>query len=228
MKTSMILIAILLGMFSYAEPAPNPPSNQKPVAPTIPGPPLLIATVDMQEVFKHYHRTIVEQQEINIERARIQKDNNQKLATIRQIESDIRILRQQSEDPTLSDKKKAQVSKEYQAKYQEGIQLDKERREFLNRKDKDLNEKMVQRMRQIFDEIRAVVVEKAREENYSFVFDKSGHSTSQVPVLLYSKDATDITSHVLKKLNHKAPSESSSTKTSHESAAAIESVDMKR
>jgi outer membrane protein len=164
-----------------------------------------VATVDMSLLFKEFYQTNIAQQEINVERARIQKDNNEKLTTIRQIESDIRTLKQQSEDPTLSDKKKAEVYKEYQNKYQEGIQLDKERREFLGRKDKALNEKMVQRMRGILDEIRKLVEERAKSENYDFVFDKSGMSTSQVPFLLYSKDATDITASLLKDLNKNAP-----------------------
>lgn len=166
---------------------------------------LKVATVDMSQLFKEFYQTNIAQQEINVERARIQKDNNEKLTTIRQIETDIRTLKQQSEDPSLSDKKKADVYKEYQAKYQEGIQLDKERREFLGRKDKALNEKMVQRMRGILDEIRKLVEERAKAENYDFVFDKSGMSTSQVPILLYSKDATDITPSLLKELNKNAP-----------------------
>ena len=166
---------------------------------------LKIATVDMQQLFKEYYRTTEAQQQINVERARIQKDNNEKLTAIRQIESDIALLKKQIEDPSLSDQKKAQVYKDHQAKYQEGIQLDKERREFLGRKNQALNEKMVQRMRGILEEIRKLVEERAKAENFDYVFDKSGMSTSQVPFLLYTKDATDITAALLKDLNKDAP-----------------------
>jgi hypothetical protein len=166
---------------------------------------LKIATVDMQQLFKEYYKTNEAQQQINVERARIQKDNNEKLTAIRQIESDIQALKTQSEDPSLSDQKKAQVYKDYQAKYQEGIQLDKERREYLSRKNQALNEKMVQRMRGILEEIRKLVEERAKAENFDYVFDKSGMSTSQVPFLLYTKDATEITSVLLKDLNKDAP-----------------------
>ena len=169
---------------------------------------LKIATVDMQQLFKEYYRTTEAQQQINVERARIQKDNNEKLTAIRQIESDIALLKKQIEDPSLSDQKKAQVYKDHQAKYHEGIQLDKERREFLGRKNQALNEKMVQRMRGILEEIRKLVEERAKAENFDYVFDKSGMSTSQVPFLLYTKDATDITAALLKDLNKDAPAES--------------------
>ena len=45
---------------------------------------LNIATVDMQELFKQYYRTNEAQKQINVERARINKDNNERLARIRE------------------------------------------------------------------------------------------------------------------------------------------------
>lgn len=40
---------------------------------------LKIATVDMAQLFKEFYKTAIAQQEINVERARIQKDNNESL-----------------------------------------------------------------------------------------------------------------------------------------------------
>lgn len=88
---------------------------------------------------------------------------------------------------------------------QEGIALDRERREFLKRRNQALNEKLMQRMKGILEEIRELVDEKAKLGDYDYVFDKSGQSTSQVPFLLYTKDATDITADLLKVLNKDAP-----------------------
>ena len=164
-----------------------------------------IATVDMQELFKNYYRTNEAQKQINVERARIQKDNNERLARIRDLEENLGNLRKQLEDPSIADSRKQTLFKEWQMQQQEGIALDRERREFLQRRNQALNEKMVQRMRGILEEIRALVEEQARSDDFDFVFDKSGLSTSQVPVLLYTKDATDITSVLLEDLNKDAP-----------------------
>lgn len=164
-----------------------------------------IATVDMQELFKQYFRTNEAQQQINVERARIQKDNNERLVRIRELETSLTNLRKQIDDPSISDSRKQTLFRDLQAQQQEAIHLDRERREFLQRRNQALNERMVQRMRGILEEIRALVEEQARQDDYDFVFDKSGLSTSQVPVLLYTKDATDITSVVLKDLNKDAP-----------------------
>ena len=90
-------------------------------------------------------------------------------------------------------------------KTQEGVALDRERREFLQRRNTALNEKMVQKMRGILEEIKKLVEDRAKADDYDYVFDKSGMSTSQVPFLLYTKDATDITGGLLGVLNKDAP-----------------------
>ena len=167
-----------------------------------------IATVDMQELFKQYYRTNEAQKQINVERARIQKDNNERLSRIRELEENLGSLRKQLEDPAINDSKKQTLYKDFQTKPQEGVALDRERREFLQRRNQALNEKMVQRMKGILEEIRKLVEEQAKKDNYDYVFDKSALSTSQVPFLLYTKDATDITSILLKDLNKDAPPES--------------------
>ena len=169
---------------------------------------LKIATVDMQELFKQYYRTNEAQKQINVERARIQKDNNERLARIRELENSLGNLRKQLDDPAINDSRKQQLFKDWQMQQQEGIALDRERREFLQRRNQALNEKMVQRMKGILEEIRKHVEEQAKTDDYDYVFDKSGLSTSQVPFLLYTKDATDITAGLLKDLNKDAPAES--------------------
>lgn len=169
---------------------------------------LRIATVDMQELFKQYHRTTEAQNQINVERARINKDNNERLTRIRELEESLKKLSKQVEDPSINEEKKRALYKDFQMQQQEGTALDRERREFLQRRHQALNEKMVQRMKGILEEIRKLVEEQAKTDNYDYVFDKSGLSASQVPFLLYTKDATDITATLLKSLNKDAPAES--------------------
>ena len=166
---------------------------------------LKIATVDMQTLFKQYHRTNEAQKDINVERAKIQQNNNERLEMIRNLEDELQGLRKQLDDPSISDKKKQDLFKTFQMKTQEGVALDRERREFLQRRNTALNEKMVQKMRGILEEIRKLVEDKAKSSDYDYVFDKSGLSTSQVPFLLYTKDATDITAGLLDQLNKDAP-----------------------
>ena len=163
-----------------------------------------IATVDIQKLFKQYHLTAKMQEQINVEQARIKKDNEERLARIRTLEEQLETLGKQLEDSTIADSKKQELFKERQNKLQEGSALDQERRKWLARREQALREKLMQRMKGILEEIRKLVEEQAVKSGYDFVFDKSGQSTSQVSFLLYAKDATDITADLLKVLNKDA------------------------
>lgn len=174
---------------------------------------LKLATVDMQELFKQYYKTAEAQTQINVERARINKENNERLVRIRELEESLQKLQKQIEDPSINDQKKKSLHTDFQMQQQEGTALDRERREFLQRKHQMLNEKMVDRMKGILEEIRKLVEEQAKSDNYDYVFDKSGLSASQVPFLLYTKDATDITATILKSLNKDAPAEAKAAET---------------
>ncbi len=166
---------------------------------------LKIATVDMQKLFKEYHRTTEEQQKFSEEFARIQKENNERLAGIRLLEKTLQSLKKKIEDPTLADNVKREKSREFQLKLDEAKAMDRERREFLGRRTRALELKKQASMQGILEEIRKRIVDHAKKEDFDFVLDKSGLSANQVPFLLYTKDATDITAALLVKLNKDAP-----------------------
>ena len=165
---------------------------------------LKIATVDMQELFKQYHRTTEEQQKFSEEFARIQKENNERLTGIRTIEEQLQVLKKQIEDPTLSDNVKREKSREFQLKLDEAKAMDRERREFLGRRTRALELKKQASMKGILEEIRKLITEYSKNEDYDYVLDKSGLSSNQVPFLLFTKDATDATAALLAKLNQNA------------------------
>lgn len=167
--------------------------------------PLRIATTDMQTLFNRYYRTIEAQKKINVERAKIQLHNNERLENIRNLEEELASLRKQFRDPSISDKKKQEVFRDLQLKTQHGNELNRERQEFLERRERALNEHMVRTMRGILEEILLLVRKQAKSDDYDYVFDRSGHSTSQVPFLLHAKDAVDLTPILLQKLNKDAP-----------------------
>ena len=168
---------------------------------------LKIATVDMQELFKQYYQTIEAQEQINLERAKINQSNEERLVRIKEIEANLGNFKKQIEDPSVNESKKQSLAKEFELQKQEGIQLDKERREFIQRRTEALNQNMMERMKTILNDIRKLVEERSKADNYDLVIDKSGTSNSQIPVLLYSKDSMDITASLLKVLNKDAPAD---------------------
>ena len=175
------------------------------VAPAAQDGKLNIATVDMQELFKQYYRTIEAKKQNNVDFARIQKDANERKAKIRELNTSLENLKKQIDDPSINDSKKAAISKDAQVQYQDLIALDRELKEFQQRRGQALNEKANQRMKGILEEIRKLVEERAKLDNFDYVFDKSSLSQNGIPFLLYTKDTTDITAGLLKTLNKDAP-----------------------
>jgi Skp family chaperone for outer membrane proteins len=83
LAATLIGIALLGGFGAIAQ--EKSPEPQAPAA----APQLRIATVSMQELFKQYHRTIEAQKQINVDRARVQKETNERLARVKQVQERI-------------------------------------------------------------------------------------------------------------------------------------------
>lgn len=162
---------------------------------------LKIGTVDMQRLFKGYYRAEVAQKECNVELARLQKQNGERLSRIREIDEGLEKLRKKLEDPTIAESKKNKLLQQAGDRRQEGVALERERRDFVEGRRRSINERMMQEMKGLLAEIRKQLDEIARAEDYDYVFDASGLSTSQVPFVLTPKAGGDLTEVVLTKLN---------------------------
>ena len=169
---------------------------------------LKIATVDMERLFNEYHKTTSVQRDINIERARIQKDNNLRLKDIRDIDDSLQKIREQLKDTELGDKKRQDLRQEAGDLSQDGIHKERERSEFLERRNRTLSEKMTKQMRSILVKIQRVVSERAKAGNYDYIFDQSGNSNQGIPFVLHARDTTDLSDSLLEELNQDAPEDS--------------------
>lgn len=79
--------------------------------------------------------------------------------------------------------------------------FDGERESRYQYANKELDNQMRGKMRGILEEIRGLVTQYAKKENFAIVFDKSGTNTNQVLSLIYGKNMTDITAVVRQQLN---------------------------
>lgn len=169
---------------------------------------LKVATVDLQELFKKYHKTAGEQEELKGYQERVIKDDRARAEEIKVLTEQLEKLRKDLDDPSVNDTKKQAIFKDWQAQQEKAVAMDRERREFGQRRTQAINEHMVRRMKLVLGEIRVIVEDYAKSDGFDIVMDKSGASAVQIPVLLYHKDSTDITAQVLKVLNKNAPAAS--------------------
>lgn len=166
-----------------------------------------IATVDMSALFMEFHQTKDAKSKFEEEKKGVEKQLEERTARLNEAKQELETLQKQLSDPSVSDTKKQTLFADRQVKQQQAESLQREAEEFVQRKQRALQEQMQLRMKNILEAIRAKVQKQAETDGYDYVLDKTGASTSQVPILLYTKDATDITEVLLKSINEGAAAE---------------------
>ncbi len=190
MVTSMVMAILMPGLWGQGVPQAKPKA----------------ALVNIQELFREYYKSIEAEKQVNIERARIQKENNDMRQRIRTLDAALKeINRMMRSGEELSVQKRKSLSREAGLLFQEREGLERQRKQVVQSQHQELNRRMMGRMKGILIEIREIVTENAERGGYDYVFDSAGLNTSQVPFVLYAKDATDITPMILKELNKDAP-----------------------
>lgn len=160
-----------------------------------------IATVDMQKLFKEYHRTIQTHEHFAAEYTMIQKNLDVRRAVVRRMSKKITAIAEELKKDGISDEdKKAKQSEgrliAQEIKFaQRSIQL------FGVRQRAVVAQKKALSMESIMTEIKKQVSAFSEKSGYNYVFDRSGLSSNQIGFFLYLKDAKDITPIILKRLN---------------------------
>ena len=169
--------------------------------------PLKIAIIDMKKVLTQFHETVAADKEEKVERADIQKDNIERVAAIKAMEEEMRKLQGEFQDATITKEKKQAIARAHGERQQTLVALQREREEFIQRKSRGLNQKMVAKLQQIREVVGKQVQDHAAAVGVDYVFDSSGLTSAQVPFVLYVRNKVDITEDVLKLVNKDAPGE---------------------
>ena len=121
--------------------------------------------------------------------------------TLKLLEVELGDLRGKIQDPASEERRRQQDYQRFLVKHHEYSTLKSEHERDHSAKLKILNESMVVVTRKLLNDIRIVVRKIAREEGFDHVFEIGGKTSSQLPSLLYIRDATDLTARVIEELN---------------------------
>lgn len=165
------------------------------------------ALVNIQALFRAYYKTLDAQNQINTERARIQKENNELMQRVAGFDRKLQELKGKLQGSGMAEAERKVTAREAGLLYQEREALERAREESIQVRHQELNRKMMARMKGILGEIRKIVEVSAERAGYDYVFDVDGLNTAQVPFLIYAKEAINITPMLLKELNKNAPIE---------------------
>jgi outer membrane protein len=166
---------------------------------------LKIGTIDMQRAFKEYNKTKDAESKVNDAKNAAKKEFDDRTEGYKKALDEINKLNQQLDSPALSTDKKTSMAKDRDEKIANIKTMEREINEFRQTREQQLQQQAMRMREGIVKEITDVVLERVKTNGMDLVFDKSGLSTNYVPLVLYSKDASDFTTEIITALNKKAP-----------------------
>lgn len=166
-----------------------------------------VGSVDMKAVFEKYWRTKEAESKMSEVRASVKRELDERNEKRKTLEEEITKLNEQLKQPELSAKKKEESAGVREKKIGEWQGMMKELQAFQMEKEKQVQDQTLRIRNGIVDEIKKVVDEIVKSENYDLVFDVSGNSINNVPVVMHAKESYDFTKTVVDRLNadRKAP-----------------------
>jgi len=164
-----------------------------------------MATVDMQQLFKEYHRTTQAHKQFNAEYARVQKNIDVRSAVVMKMNKKITAIAKELKKEGISEEDRKVKQSRGRLIAQEIKIAQRSIKVFEEKQRAAVAEKKTLVMAGIMADIKKRVSTFSAENGYDYVFDRSGLSSNQIGFLLYLKEAKDITAIILKKLNESSP-----------------------
>ena len=169
---------------------------------------LKIGSVDMKKVFESFWRTKEAETQMSETRATLKRDLDERLEKRKQLQDAIEKLNDDIKKPELSKERATTKTKERDEKIGEWQNMMRELQAYQMEKEKQLQDQTLRIRNGIVDEIRKVVDDEVKSVGYDLVFDVSGNSINNVPVILHAKESYDFTKVIIEKLNTNRPKSS--------------------
>ncbi len=163
------------------------------------------ALIRVKDIYTALPSTAALQAELKKDRDEIIK--NERAEQLRKIIAELQALQTQLADKTnpLDEATSKKLARAYEIKRQEAQTLQQEFESFKTEQEKAINKKMVASMRASLDRISAISGKISKERGFEAVFDSSGGTNTDLPFVLYSKDAPDLTADVQAALKDTEP-----------------------
>ena len=171
------------------------------------GKPDKVASVNMQRLVSSFYKTKLTRDSFKQYEDRLKDADKKKVEEITALNEEAQALRKSGEGSSVNAEKRSQIFREASFKKQRADNLQKGRVAWARQKQAAFNDKINTELAKHRKEIIAIIQEVAKAEGYDFVFDRSGSSGAGIPILSYSKDASDITGNLLERINRDAPEE---------------------
>jgi len=164
-----------------------------------------IGYVDMNKIFASYYKTEQAKKRIEEAQGAAQKELQDHVDIFNKNRDAVLKLNDELNKPELSKEAKEKKAKERDDKVEDSKRQEKEIMELRSARLKNLQEQANRMRAGIVEEIRALVNDKVKSDQYDLVLDKSGLSSNGIEVVLFSKGANDFSDDIIKTLNASKP-----------------------
>lgn len=164
-----------------------------------------IGTVDMKKVFESYWHTKEAETQMSEKRAAVKRDLDERNEKRKELQDKIEKLNDEMKKPEISKERAMSKKKELDDKIAEWQAMMRDLQAYQAEQEKQLQDMTLRMRNGIVEEILKVVNEIKNTENYDLVFDVSGNSINNVPVVISAKTSYDFTKDVVEKLNATRP-----------------------
>ncbi|MCX6900333.1 MAG: OmpH family outer membrane protein [Verrucomicrobia bacterium] len=165
-----------------------------------------IGSVDMRRIYEEFYKTKVAQRSFDESVAAYRKDYQQRVNDYNKLNEEFQKLREESNNPALTQEKREQKAKAVNDKVLELRKSLEAVKEFEQNSQQYLNDLRRRQNDAILKEILEAVRKKGRDGAYTVIVDSSGFGTvAAVPMAVYADEKLDFTDVVLKGLNANAP-----------------------
>ena len=164
-----------------------------------------VGTVDMSRIFQDYHKTKEAESRMNESRLAAKKEMDERFEARNKILEEINALNRDMEKRELSAAAREEKGKQRDDRIAEARNLEREINEFKTTRERHLQELAARMRNSLIEDIMRVVNERVKTGGYDLLFDRSGHSLSSVPIVLFSKESFDFTAEIVAALNRSRP-----------------------
>lgn len=165
--------------------------------------PARVATVDVDLLFREYHVAKAKRGSIESLHERLAEDP--RIELIQGLQSELAALQKRLRDPQTLVSEKELLFHEFKLKSHEANSLQRDIRQHMQSEQAKMDAELVKLTRGLLAQIRTEIAAYAEAKDFDLVFETSGNTSSQLPTLVYSRHAIDITPAVLARLNRNAP-----------------------
>jgi outer membrane protein len=164
-----------------------------------------VGTVDLNRIFDAYYKTADAKGRIAESEEAYKKDRALKIEDFQKLRDEVEKITKDASNPALAADVKEQKKLQFQQKLQELQNREREIQQFDATRRQELANTMLRLRNTIVEEIVVVIKDYAQKNGYTYVFDKTGQSAANAPMVVFAEENLDFSAKIIEIVNANKP-----------------------